>query len=190
MSNKVLILFSGGADSRLLLEFAHVMKKEVVLMAVDYGQVHSAELQKVELFVARTKIPCHYVDLRAAFSHIRSTLTEGSKHQYPGVSQWHVPGRNLIFLSVAFGLAESLGDIDEIWYGPDYSDRIGLFPDCYQEWVVKVNELFAINGSKKIAVRAPLLGWTKEAVLEMLKACGIDAESLYSGYGEIQRELK
>jgi 7-cyano-7-deazaguanine synthase in queuosine biosynthesis len=74
-------------------------------------------------------------------------------------------------------------DIDEVWYGPDYSDRINLFPDCYQEYVVKMNEVLAISGVRPIKLVAPLLGMSKELILKILEyAYGIGPEQMHSGY--------
>lgn len=117
--------------------------------------------------------------------NIESALTgSGTKGIYENVSVYNVPGRNTIFLSLAFSIAEANG-IEEIWYGPDMSDFFGKFPDCYQAYVGKINELFEIAGSMKIKVAAPLLGYTKDMVLEVLeKQYDISKEQLYSGYGE------
>ena len=117
--------------------------------------------------------------------NIESALTgKGIKGQYEGVNSHNVPGRNSIFLSLAFSFAEAF-DIPEIWYGADMSDFFGKFPDCYQDYVGKINELFKIAGSKKIEVIAPLLGYSKEMVLEILdKQYGVTKDMLYSGYGE------
>ena len=52
----------------------------------------------------------------------------------------YVPGRNTIFISIAFSIAENLG-INMIWHGADYTDRLNFFPDCYQEYFVAFNEL-------------------------------------------------
>lgn len=79
-------------------------------------------------------------------------------------------------------VAENMG-IDEVWYGPDYSDRINLFPDCYQEYVVKMNELMAISGVRPIKLVAPLLGMSKELITEILaKTYKVFAPDLHSGY--------
>ena len=88
-----------------------------------------------------------------------------------------------MFLAVAFSEAESQG-IQEIWYGPDYSDREGLFPDCYQDYVYELNKVFAIAGSYPIKVYAPTLGLTKEMVLKLLENFGIGKDQLFSGYGQ------
>ena len=179
----VLILFSGGADSVLLLEMAVAIGKKVYAVIIDYEQLHRSEIDKaIEILLARG---IEHQKVKIEGLNINSGLTgNGIKGQYEGVSCYNVPGRNTLFLSIALSIAEA-NNIDEIWYGPDMSDYYGKFPDCYQSYVAKVNELFEIAGSKPIKVFAPLLGFTKELVLETLdKAHGVKKETLYSGYGE------
>jgi len=46
--------------------------------------------------------------------------------------------------------------------------------------------MMAISGPKPITLHAPLLGMTKEIILEMLDSFwSIKADKLYSGYGEL-----
>ena len=69
-----------------------------------------------------------------------------------------------------------------IWIGCDYSDRLNLFPDCYQEYIVKFNEILKYAGPKEIKIEAPLMGMTKEFILELLESTGIKKDELFSGY--------
>ena len=94
----------------------------------------------------------------------------------------NVPGRNTILIGLAISIAENL-DINEVWYGPDYSDRLNLFPDCYQEYVVKMNEVLSISGVRPIKLVAPLMGMSKELILEILKNhFNINLSDMHSGY--------
>ena len=180
--NRVLILFSGGSDSLLLLLLAKQMKKEACALLINYGQLHIAELDLAKKYLIENKIP--YSEVAISGLSANSGLTgSGTQNLYEGVHSHWVPGRNTMFLAVALSEAECRG-ITEIWYGPDFSDRVGLFPDCYQEYVVKIDELFKSAGSYPINVRAPLMGLTKEMVLELLDSYGINKDEIYSGYGE------
>uniref|UniRef100_A0A6H1ZVT1 7-cyano-7-deazaguanine synthase n=1 Tax=viral metagenome TaxID=1070528 RepID=A0A6H1ZVT1_9ZZZZ len=183
-NKKSLILYSGGADSRLLLELAHILKIESSCLLVNYGQKHIKELEVAEKLCISKGLQYNkiYIDLP-----VESKLTGQGIVGYEGVSEWYVPSRNLIFISIAVSIAESRG-IDTIWYGADFSDRINLFPDCYQEWVVGINRFLEINGSKQITVEAPLLGFSKEIILSLLEYLGIDKSEIFSGYGGLENE--
>lgn len=178
----LVILYSGGADSRFMLQLATLQRKTPLCILVDYGQLHKEELAKAEKQLNSFGI--EYIRVSVDLK-VNSGLTgDGIKNDTGVVHEMHVPGRNTIFISLAYSIAESR-NIDTIWYGPDYSDRVNLFPDCYQEYVVKMNELLKLAGPNDIKVEAPLLGLTKEGILEMLDYLGVSKEEIYSGYGDL-----
>jgi len=186
MEEDVLILYSGGADSRLMLEMAKSLKKTIYCVLIDYGQKHIKELEFAKNHLEKEIVDYQVVSLSGL--GIESALTGlGTGSLYEGVSEWWVPGRNLMFVSIAASIAE-MRNIETIWFGADYSDREALFPDCYQDWVLPVNEVLKINGSKPLKLEAPLLGMTKEMILETLKTVhNITEDDLFSGYGELEK---
>lgn len=180
----ILILFSGGYDSTLLVLMAIKMGYKVQCILFDYGQTHIKELEIAIRFCKEHKISYSCIILNF---EVESKLTSGQT-RYEDVSEWHVPSRNLIFLSHVASIAEQEG-INLIWYGANYGDREALFPDCYQEWVFQLNELLAINGSIKITVEAPLLGMTKETIITFGESnFKLKKEQTFSGYGEVKYE--
>jgi 7-cyano-7-deazaguanine synthase len=175
----LVLLFSGGYDSTLLLEMALEMKKSVLCVLVNYGQDHVEELKMAQQYCVNKMVDMVTVSV---IIPVASNLT-ADKKTYQGVSQWHVPSRNLIFISLAASIAESR-DIPLIWYGANYEDRDHLFPDCYQEWVYELNKLLAINGSCKLVLEAPLLGMSKDTIKILANHFGISNEQVFSGYGK------
>jgi len=180
MKYNLLLLYSGGYDSTLLLKMALEMGYSPLCLLFNYGQVHVEELIYAIDMCEKLNQDYRVVDIKEALS-VHSKLTDG-EGKYVGVSQWHVPSRNLIFLSIASSIAESEG-IRLIWYGANYEDREKLFPDCYQEWVFRLNELLAINGSIPIKVEAPLLGMSKDTIKLLARHFGIEEDKVFSGYG-------
>lgn len=180
----LVILFSGGADSVLMLEIAKDFGKTPLCVIVDYQQLHFGEITVAEKILKRDYgIPYRLVKLHDL--QIQSGLTgAGNKGRFEGVHEMHVPSRNLMFVGIAVSIAEDLG-IDTVWYGADYSDYVNKFPDCMQEWFGAVNKVLEINGPKPIKLEAPLAGLTKETILEALKAKGITWKEIYSGYGDL-----
>lgn len=184
---RALVLFSGGADSVMLLLLSWKLGREIFPLMFRYGQQHVEELsygvrllhKLNESLKIRTNDP-EEVDISGAFENVASKI-KGDQRKYPGVHEMHLPGRNGVFLTTAMGIAES-HHYDEIWIGCDYSDRMGLFPDCYQEWIVAMDQVARSNGSRKLSIKAPLLGFAKEDVLAYLKAEGIDPADVYTGY--------
>ena len=181
--SETVVLYSGGADSRLMLEFAHKMGKRVYCVLIDYGQLHKQELE-----VAKTQLESMGISYQlSSIGNLKvdSGLTgDGKKDTYEDVHEMHVPSRNLMFIGIAASIAENRG-ADTIWYGADFSDYLNEFPDCKQEWIGRVNKVLAINGPKPIKLEAPLSGLTKEDIISLLKNFGITEEEVFSGYGEL-----
>ena len=114
---------------------------------------------------------------------LNSGLTGDHKQNlYPNAHSMYVPRRNTIFLSIASAIAENL-NIDKIWIGVDWSDYINNFPDCKQDFIYHFNCLSKCNGSSQITVEAPLMGFSKEMVIEMLSSLNISNDEYFSGYG-------
>jgi len=182
MNYDIVILYSGGADSRLMLEFAKDFGLKPYCVMIDYGQ-----LNIVELKFARSHLESLMIDsqtIKIQDLKIDSGLTgSGIKDETGKVHEMHVPGRNTMFLSIAYSIAESKG-IDTIWIGSDWDDRLNLFPDCYHEYIEAINETYKIAGPNPIKVEAPLSGLTKINIISMLKTKGIEEHEIYSGYGE------
>jgi len=184
MSEDLVVLYSGGADSTLLLKLAELMNRKVFAVMIDYGQLHVQELVFARDQLKKLKIP--NTTIKISNYDVNSALTGiGEKGLYPGVDIHNVPARNSIFLSLAYGIAESKG-ITEIWYGANWEDYEHLFPDCYQEYIGRMNRVLEISGVRPIKVYAPLLGMQKYMVQDLLKAYGIKDEDIYSGYGEFK----
>ena len=181
MKENLVILFSGGADSVLLMEMARSMGKTPLAVIINYQQLHAEEISKAEKYCINNNITYQIVELKNY--NVKSGLTTGEKGLYEGVAEQNVPARNSIFISIAYGLAEA-NNITEIWFGADWSDREHLFPDCYQEYIIRMNNILEIAGVRPIKVYAPVLGLTKEHVLSMLKYYGVKDKDIYSGYGE------
>lgn len=177
----VVVLFSGGADSILMLEIANFMKLKPMCILINYQQLHIDELNYAKRYLLRAAIPHREINLHDL--QIQSGLTgSGIKGRFEGVHEMHVPSRNLMFVGIAASIAEDLG-VDTIWYGADFSDYVNKFPDCMQDWFGKLNEVLAINGPNPIKLEAPLAGLTKETILKTLVNIGIKDEEMFAGYG-------
>ena len=179
----VVILFSGGADSVLMVEMAQTFGKIAYCVLIDYEQLHIDELKYAERYLTEKNISFRVVKLHDL--GVQSGLTgRGVKGRFEGVHEMHVPARNLMFVGIAASVAEDMG-IDTIWYGADFSDFVHKFPDCMQPWFGAVNDVLQINGPKPIKLEAPLAGLTKETILQMLESKGITEKDMFSGYGDL-----
>lgn len=179
----LVILFSGGADSILMLEMARQFKRTPYCVLIDYEQLHINELKTAQLYLKGRDIPYRVVQLHGL--QIQSGLTgAGKKGRFNGVHEMHVPSRNLMFVGIAASIAEDMG-VDTVWHGADLSDYMNLFPDCMQVWFGAVNKVLEINGPKPMKLEAPLAGLTKETILKTLQNMGIEEKEMFSGYGDL-----
>lgn len=177
----VVILFSGGADSTLLLKMAIAIGLRPLCIFINYGQTHISEMEAAKGIADKLKVSLIILDLSSFGKAVKSSLTSETI-QYEGVNIYNVPCRNTFLLSIASAVAESEG-IPCVWFGADFSDRINKFPDCYQEYVVKIKDLIESTTSTKVKIDAPLLGMTKEMVMGLLtNVFGVDANDVHSGY--------
>lgn len=178
---RIVMLYSGGADSLLMFKIAVMSGRIPHCLLIDYGQKHIEELEYAKRQLDREGGTYQIVNLEGL--NVDSGLTGGlTESRWTNVHAMNVPARNTIFIGLAMSVAENFG-LDEVWYGPDYSDRINLFPDCYQEYVVKMNEVAEISGVKPIKIVAPLLGMSKELIKDILyNMWGIRDEDMHSGY--------
>jgi len=179
----LLILFSGGADSVLMLEMALAIKYKPLCLLIDYNQLHKIELEYAVNYLNNKKIPFETFKLDILTN---SGLTgNGTKGTFQKVHSHYVPGRNTMFVAIGASIAESR-KIDTLWLGADYSDKENLFPDCTQDFIYKANKLTHISGSIPIRVEAPLLGLTKENVMKLLEYFKVDLTTIFSGYGDFK----
>ena len=177
---KAVSLLSGGLDSTVTLAYALSEGFEVVPLTVRYGQRHVRELDAAKAVVKHYGLKNHVV-LDLDLSSFRSALTrrdiavpERASTEEIGddIPITYVPARNIIFLSIAAGLAESV-DADRIFIGANAIDYSG-YPDCRPEFfrafetVLKVGTKAGVEGSP-IGIEHPILRSTKADIVRLGK---------------------
>jgi Queuosine biosynthesis protein QueC len=119
---RALVLFSGGQDSTACLAYALQKFAHVETVGFDYGQRHSIELVQrlTVLKELRQQFPAwssklgddHVLDLAVLGKVSETSLTRETafKMEQSGLPNTFVPGRNLLFLTLAAALARSASD--------------------------------------------------------------------------------
>jgi len=109
VTNKAVVLLSGGLDSATTLAIARTEGHECHCLTVDYGQRHRAELAAAARVARALGAASHKVltiDLAAVGG---SALTDRSiavpETPTPGIPITSVPARNTILLSLALAWA-------------------------------------------------------------------------------------
>lgn len=175
-TTRAVVLASGGLDSTVTAAIAGEDGCELCFLTVDYGQRHAVEVQRARQVAAAMGVSRHVVisiDLRAiGGSALTSEIDVPKDREGPargqGIPITYVPGRNLIFLSLAAAHAEVVG-ASLIYFGANVLDYSG-YPDCRPEFI-HAFEAAANAGTKagvegkRLQVRAPLLTMTKADII-------------------------
>src|SRR5215510_8249456 len=173
---RAVVLASGGLDSTVTAAIAKQEGYELFFLTIAYGQRHAVEVDRAGRIAAALGIAHHLVmnlDLQAIGGSALTGPTTVPKDR-PGTKRrqsipiTYVPGRNLIFLSIAAAYAEAVG-ASCIYFGANVLDYSG-YPDCRPE-LIEAFEQAVKKGTKAGAeghplhVRAPLLAMTKAEII-------------------------
>ena len=171
-SRAALVLFSGGQDSTTCLAWALARYERVETVAFDYGQRHRIEL--AQRVVVRDRIasgfpawsarlgPDHLLDLGVIGAISDTALTDhrAIELQQNGLPNTFVPGRNLMFLTLAAALAYRRG-IDTLVAGMCETDFSG-YPDCRDETIKAQQRALCLGLAREMAIETPLM-WIDKA---------------------------
>lgn len=175
MSQAALVVLSGGLDSTVCL--AHAVREHGAVLAftVDYGQRHRVELERAALVAKHFSVE-HIVQRLDLDRWGGSALTDSrvavptadEARAGPAIPVTYVPGRNLIFLSLAVALAEVRG-AGAVYLGVNALDYSG-YPDCRPEFVDSFRATAALAlacgvEGDPISVLTPLVDLTKADIV-------------------------
>ncbi|MDX8406428.1 MAG: 7-cyano-7-deazaguanine synthase QueC [Mariprofundus sp.] len=177
------VLLSGGLDSSTALAWAtRKMGWQCHTVAFDYGQRHRIELEasaNVARFFGVSDHRVLPVDLRIIGHSALTTAAAVPKDEagHTGIPSTYVPARNLIFLSLAAGLAEAV-HATRLVIGANVVDYSG-YPDCRQEFLdsfVRTALLGTKAGSEggDLEIAAPLIQLGKSEIIELGLELGLD----------------
>jgi 7-cyano-7-deazaguanine synthase len=169
------VVLSGGLDSTVCTSLA-AEEGELLALTFDYGQRHRIELQRAEA-VARHYHAEHLIVRLDASRWGGSALTDTGievpdydRESADRIPVTYVPGRNLIFLAVAMGVAEAR-DADAVFFGVNALDYSG-YPDCRPEFVASFQQTAALAlkrgiEGRPVQIRTPLIDLTKAEIVKL-----------------------
>lgn len=191
MKEKAVILLSGGIDSATAASIAISRGFDPCAMTFSYGQKHGVELLRARALVDFFGIGEHLV-IEIPAHIFRSALTTGSlevpKNRPVAVDEipdTYVPARNILFLSYALALAESIG-ARHIFIGATAVDYSG-YPDCRPEFFQAFKEMAdrgtraGVSGNGFI-IETPLISMTKAEIIRTGHRLGVDYSLTHSCY--------
>lgn len=195
LSERAVLLLSGGLDSTTLLALARSQGYDVYAMSFRYGQRHASELRLARAAAKHYGVRDHVIvdiDLRAFGGSALTADIDVPKDRplesagSSGVPITYVPARNTIFLSFALAWAEVLGAQD-IFIGVNALDYSG-YPDCRPEYVAAYEHMAnlatrgGVEGTNPVRIRTPLMAMTKADIIRLGLALGVDYAATQSCY--------
>jgi 7-cyano-7-deazaguanine synthase len=183
------VVLSGGLDSTVCMALAHSQRAPLIALSFDYGQRHHIELERAAAVAAHFSA-AHLVVSLDASAWGGSALTDTTidvpvASAGDGIPVTYVPARNLIFLSVAMGVAEAR-EADDVWLGVNALDYSG-YPDCRPEFVASFEATAALAlkrgiEGRPVKVRTPLIDLTKADIVRLGLEVGAPLELTWSCY--------
>ena len=182
MHTTALVLFSGGQDSTTCLAQALSKYQRVETIAFDYRQRHSVELQARlnVLSEIRAQFPQwatrlgedHLLDLAVLGQVSETSLTRDTafKMEASGLPNTFVPGRNLLFLTLAAALAYRR-DLQVIVTGVCETDFSG-YPDCRDDTMKAMQLALSLGMDRRFLIDTPLMWIDKAATWQMAHDLG------------------
>jgi 7-cyano-7-deazaguanine synthase len=187
------VLTSGGLDSAVAAAVARRDGYRLYCLSVDYGQRHRRELDAARAVARALGAVEHRVvslDLRAIGG---SALTDDmvvpkgrtASQRTGGIPATYVPARNMIFLALAFGYAETV-QASAVFIGANVIDYSG-YPDCRPEFlrafesVARLGTRTGVEGHG-IEIQAPLISMPKADIIALGDRLGVPFELTHSCY--------
>jgi 7-cyano-7-deazaguanine synthase len=176
-SEAALVLFSGGQDSTVCLAWALQRFARVETIGFDYGQRHRVELE------ARLRVRERIVTLQSDWAkrlgddHLAPIEAIGGLSQTAlthdmaievaanGLPTTFVPGRNLVFFTLAGALAYRRGT-KHLVAGMCETDYSG-YPDCRDDTIKAMQVALSLGMERRFVIHTPLMWIDKAATFAL-----------------------
>ena len=177
MTEKAVILLSGGLDSCTCMAVACAAGYELYPISFNYHQRHNRELDCAKRIAAHYHAAEHLVIETNMNAVGGSALTDeniavpAGEAERTEIPATYVPARNLIFLSYALGYAERVG-AQHLYIGVNSIDYSG-YPDCRPEFIAAFQTAAdaataaASERGRRIVVETPLQHLSKGDIIRL-----------------------
>jgi 7-cyano-7-deazaguanine synthase len=171
-----LVCFSGGQDSTTCLFWAKKHFARVEAICFTYGQKHVLETDIARKIAAAAQVPFQLTDLSLLAQLSPNSLTDSSivmDQEKPegGYPNTFVPGRNMLFLTVAAILARNK-NIFHLVTGVSEADYSG-YPDCRDTFIRSLNVTLNLAMDEQFVIHTPLMNRDKCEVWQLAGELGV-----------------
>jgi 7-cyano-7-deazaguanine synthase len=185
---------------------AEALQSHDVVLAVgfQYGSKHNPyEINAARAIASFYKVKYRRIDIQDAFDGSKSALMEDIRDVPEGYYEGEnmratvVPGRNLIFASIAAAIAES-AEAQFVFMGIHAGDH-HIYPDCRPEFALALGAAIKASSDGKVDLAVPFLRFHKEHILkrgfelsvpyDMTRTCYKDQYTACGKCGSCQERL-
>ena len=168
-------LTSGGQDSTTCLLWAKGRFAPLVALAFDYGQRHRVELEAARRICEKAQVPLSVLPLDilrelGGTALIGATEIIQASSGRGGLPNTFVPGRNLLFLTVAAAFAYQR-DWRDLVIGACETDYSG-YPDCREQTMRALEKALSLGLDYPLVIHTPLMHLTKAQTVHLAQAVG------------------
>lgn len=175
MKKKAIVVLSGGLDSSTCLGIALDRGFDVYPITFFYGQRHKKEIEQAKKIVDFYNIKNHKIINVNFLSQIGGSALTDEKLEIPtdgvnnDIPNTYVPGRNMIFLSLAAAYAEVI-NATHIFTGVTAVDYSG-YPDCTPPFIESMNKTINLAtkagiNNKNLVISTPLISLSKDEIIK------------------------
>ena len=164
--SKAVVVFSGGQDSTTCLIQALNQYDEVHAITFDYGQRHREEIAIAQSLGKQLGVASHKVldvtvlNELAISALTRDAIAVSNELMENGLPNTFVPGRNILFLTLAGIYAYQLG-ADTVITGVCETDFSG-YPDCRDQFIKAMQSALEQGMDRQLTIKTPLM-WLNKA---------------------------
>ncbi|WP_424244843.1 queuosine biosynthesis protein QueC [Elusimicrobium posterum] len=189
---KAVVLLSGGLDSTVCLYWAMKQGYDCYSLTIAYGQKHLKEITVARKIADAAGVKYNYVEVNLPWLADATSLV--GKEEIPSntkaedigknIPSTYVPARNLVFVSLAASLADSVG-ATAIVLGPNAVDYSG-YPDCTPEFYEPLEKAVQVGTRQGkqggIKILTPIITMNKADIVKLGRELGAPLEQTWTCY--------
>src|SRR5262249_12344148 len=168
-------LTSGGQDSTTCLFWAKQRFEPIFALAFDYSQRHRIEMEAAQVICDLASVPVNVLTLMilsrlGGSALIGSSDTIQASGWRDGLPNTFVPGRNLLFLTVAAAFAYQR-DLHDLVIGACETDYSG-YPDCREQTMHALAQALQLGMDYAVHIHTPLMHLSKAQTVILAQEVG------------------
>ena len=183
-----LVVFSGGQDSTTCLIWALKKFGHISAITFNYKQRHQVEIESakniIELINSRKNINIEWMEEDLQIDHMVVDMsflsdiletamiqeTEIKHDDETNLPTTFVPGRNILFLTIATAIAYQK-KIKHLVAGMCETDYSG-YPDCREATIKSLQETLQLGLDYDVEIHTPLMWKTKADIIKLMEELG------------------